>query len=81
MIMVSRRGGGNVTLKEKVAEMMPNKISKRFIAGVCGCPCDYNFLPESKMGFCGCPENEDGEIMSCHECWNREYDGLEEEAK
>lgn len=55
-----------MTLKEKVAEVIPECVDEEFIGGVLDCPRDYEFL---NTDICLCLEvNSD-----CTACWNREY--------
>ncbi len=62
-----------MTLKEKVAEMQPDKVSGRFVAGVCGCPNFYeelyNSLETVEIENHICPYA----VSGCKACWNREY--------
>lgn len=60
-----------MTLKEKVAEVDPDEINEEIYSGVEGCPIYYEFL-NTKDGT-ECPRDESGYIMTCIECWNREY--------
>lgn len=66
-----------MTLKEKVAEMEPEKVRQGFRGGVDGCPCDYDFLNIRKTEFC--PFAEGNIEMTCETCWNREFVTVEEE--
>ena len=62
-----------MTLKEKVAEMHPDKVKGRFVAGVCGCPNRYkelyNSLETVEIENHICPYA----VSGCKACWNREY--------
>lgn len=62
-----------MTLKEKVAEMQPDKVSGRFVAGVCGCPNFYEELYNSleivEIEEHLCPDA----VSGCKDCWNRPY--------
>ena len=62
-----------MTLKEKVAEMQPDKVKGRFVAGVCGCPNFYEELYNSleivEIEEHLCPDA----VSGCKDCWNREY--------
>ncbi len=66
-----------MTLKEKVAEMEPEKVRQCFRGGVDKCPCDYDFLNMRKKEFCPFAEGEIG--TTCEACWNREFVPVEEE--
>jgi hypothetical protein len=60
-----------MTLKEKVAEMEPEKVG-HFDGGVMDCPSGYDYLNDDAgedVGTC---------IRNCEECWNREYHPKEE---
>lgn len=62
-----------MTLKEKVAEMEPEKVKEGFIGGVDGCPGAYSYL-NNGAGItepCDCGGN-------CTFCWNREFVPKEE---
>ena len=67
-----------MTLREKMAEVKPDEIDELWIGGVLFCPCD---VPEIFAESClqeiewksYCPRKENGDIMNCIECWNREY--------
>ena len=52
-----------MTLREKVAEVEPEKISNGEAGGVCGCPSFYDYL--NAEDYPGC--------ISCEECWNQEW--------
>lgn len=52
-----------MTLREKVAEVEPEKISNGEAGGVCGCPSSYDYLNAEDYPDCS----------SCEKCWNREY--------
>lgn len=56
-----------MTLKERIAEVYPERISDKWEGGVCGCPINYDFL--NINDFC-CEESN----VKCKECWNREWD-------
>lgn len=62
-----------MTLKEKVAEIMPDKVSKRFSGGVFACPYDYKELYNSleivETDDNTCPDA----VVRCEDCWNRPY--------
>ena len=68
-----------MTLKEKIAEINPDKISVHFFAGVCGCPAEYDVLHGSlekdEIEMCACPEGLpfQGGVNGCVKCWNRPY--------
>ena len=55
-----------MTLKEKVAEVDPGKISNKATGGVYGCPSYYDYLNAEDYPNC----NEYG---GCEKCWNQEY--------
>lgn len=59
-----------MTLKEKLAEMMPERINAIYSGGVKGCPTDYNFLNVTEID---CSDYCD----DCKKCWNTEF--VEEE--
>lgn len=59
-----------MTLKEKVAEMMPESIDDKNEGGVLGCPTSYDFLNVTKID---CSDYCD----DCEKCWNAEF--VEEE--
>lgn len=52
-----------MTLREKVAEVEPGKISNKSAGGVCGCPSFYDYLNAEDYPDCS----------SCEECWNQEW--------
>ena len=52
-----------MTLREKVAEVEPEKISNGEAGGVYGCPSFYDYLNAEDYPDCS----------SCEECWNQEY--------
>lgn len=52
-----------MTLREKVAEVEPEKISNGEAGGVFGCPSYYDYLNAEDYPDCS----------SCEECWNQEY--------
>ena len=52
-----------MTLREKVAEVEPEKISNGEAGGVCGCPSYYDYLNAEDYPDCS----------SCEECWNQEW--------
>ena len=57
-----------MTLREKVAEVEPGKISNKVAGGVRGCPSYYDYLnavDHPDCHFCS--------GIACDECWNREY--------
>lgn len=54
-----------MTLKEKVAEIMPEAISDGDVAD---CPCDYEFLRGHYDPKLGCKGTE-----NCVQCWDSEY--------
>lgn len=62
-----------MTLKEKVAEVHPDKVKGRFVAGVFGCPNRYkelyNSLEKVEIKKQTCPDA----VSVCEDCWNREY--------
>lgn len=62
-----------MTLKEKINEIMPDKVKGRFVAGVCGCPNRYeelcNSLETVEIENQACPDA----VSTCVACWNREY--------
>ena len=62
-----------MTLKEKMAEIMPNKVKEQFVAGVCGCPHRYrelhNSLETVEIEEHICPD----EVSGCKACWNRAH--------
>lgn len=62
-----------MTLKEKINEIMPDKVSKRFSGGVLGCPYDYeelhNSLETVEIKKQTCPDA----VSGCKDCWNRPY--------
>lgn len=64
-----------MTLKEKMAEVKPDKVKGRFIAGVCGCPYDYeelhNSLESVEIEDHTCPDAVI--VIRCEACWNRPY--------
>ena len=57
-----------MTLKEKVAEVQPERVSVNNIGGVLGCPHNRNYLNVSRPGYCCGPDE-----TLCAKCWNREY--------
>lgn len=59
-----------MTLKEKVAEMMPERINAIYSGGVKGCPTGYNFLNVTEIDCSDYCED-------CKKCWNAEF--VEEE--
>lgn len=69
----------NMTLKEKIAEIKPDKISVHFYAGVYGCPAEYyvlhGSLEKDEIEMCACPEGLpfQGGVNGCVKCWNRPY--------
>ena len=63
-----------MTLKEKVAEMEPDKIYEVFGGGVEGCPDNYEYLNYDAFG--SCPGTCVGD---CWLCWNREFVPVERE--
>lgn len=60
-----------MTLKEKLAEVCPQRVGDSFDSGVCGCPFEYEFLncPEEK---CTCVHGGDV-THECMACWDREF--------
>jgi len=64
-----------MTLKEKINEIMPDKVSKRFSGGVLGCPYDYEELHNSietvEIEDHTCPAAVI--VIRCEACWNRPY--------
>lgn len=64
-----------MTLKEKINEIMPDKVSKRFSGGVLGCPYDYeelhNSLETVEIEDHTCPDAVI--VIRCETCWNRPY--------
>ena len=62
-----------MTLKEKVAEIMPEAISHIYVCGVTGCPTMYDFLNATNL----CTHRSDADKSLCEKCWNREF--VEEE--
>ena len=57
-----------MTLREKVAEVEPGKISNRAAGGVRGCPSSYDYLnavDHPNCYFCS--------DTTCYECWSQEY--------
>lgn len=56
-----------MTLKEKVAEIMPESIDDKNEGGVLGCPTAYDFLNVTEIFCCD----------DCEKCWNAEF--VEEE--
>lgn len=61
-----------MTLKDKVAEVCPEKISDRFLCGVFGCPADYDFLGEPLRDLTNQTYCTD---VDCDDCWAAEYKG------
>lgn len=61
-----------MTLKEKVAEMMPERINATYEGGVKGCPIGYNFLNVTKIDCSDYCED-------CEKCWNAEFVEQEKE--
>lgn len=57
-----------MTLKEKVAEVQPKRISVDNLGGVFGCPDTYSYLHADEPEYCGGANKE-----RCSMCWNREY--------
>ncbi len=58
-----------MTLREKVAEVEPEKINNRAAGGVRGCPSYYDYLnavDHPDCHFCS-------DTIFCDECWNQEY--------
>lgn len=62
-----------MTLKEKLAEIMPEAISRIYVCGVTGCPTMYDFLNATNL----CTHRSDADKSLCEKCWNREF--VEEE--
>lgn len=58
-----------MTLREKVAEIEPDKISVEQYGGVRGCPECYDYL--NAKDFCIFCEGHSE--STCAECWNREF--------
>ena len=62
-----------MTLKEKINEIMPDNVSKRFSGGVLWCPYDYeelhNSLETVEIKKQTCPDA----VSTCVACWNRKY--------
>lgn len=57
-----------MTLREKVAEVEPEKISNGEAGGVLGCPSHYDYLNVADHLNCYfCSDT------TCDECWNQEY--------
>lgn len=59
-----------MTLKEKVAEIMPEMIGEKFPGGVKTCPMYYDFL---KGHYEAKAENGCLNQYKCEKCWNMEY--------
>lgn len=62
-----------MTFKEKVAKEEPDRINKKYVGGVRGCPSDMPFGPLSsecliRQKSCGFT----GVGKACRKCWNRE---------
>lgn len=57
-----------MTLREKVAEVEPEKISNLAGGGVIGCPPYYDYLNAANH-----PDWTDCGDITCNECWNQEY--------
>lgn len=65
-----------MTLKEKVADMEPGKISETPPGEIDVCPWEFDYLNiNSKI----CPRDEYGGLLTCAECWNREFVPEDEE--
>lgn len=65
-----------MTLKEKVMQKQPEKVSEIYTGGVSACPADYPYLNDGRFlndhdgvtGNCTAANEE-----KCAECWNREF--------
>jgi hypothetical protein len=58
-----------MTCKEKLQIEHPECVNVAFMGGVCGCPCDYKYLPS--------PPDCDATYQTCERCWNREIPDTE----
>ena len=67
-----------MTLRDRMRQSYPNDVLSN--GKVLGCPCNVpeifaeSDLQEREWEF-ECPRKEDGNDMTCTECWNREYKG------
>jgi hypothetical protein len=62
-----------MTLREKVTQERPECIGEDYIGGVEGCPCVFDFLDVDESEMDECPMNKNGTVITCFDCWNREY--------
>lgn len=58
-----------MTLKEKVAEIMPERVGEDFYGGVKDCPSSYDFL----KGHYGAEVENCSDPCDCEKCWNQPY--------
>jgi len=59
-----------MTLKDKVAEIEPENVSKSCGGGVLGCPKDYDYL--NAVAISECYERIVSRV-DCKKCWNRKF--------
>lgn len=57
------RKENDMTLKEKVKEVEPDKLVATCPGGVMACPFDYSYLHQAECSG----------TMTCNECWSQEY--------
>lgn len=60
-----------MTLKEKVAKVLPELVNEDYVGGVCGCPYEYSYLDFSEDRCIAGDGN--GSHDDCLKCWNQEY--------
>lgn len=58
-----------MTLKEKVAEIMPEMVGEEFYGSVKNCPSSYDFL----KGHYGTEVENCSDPYDCEKCWSMEY--------
>lgn len=58
-----------MTLKEKVAEIMPERAGEDFYGGVKDCPSSYDFL----KGHYGAEVEKCSDTCDCEKCWSQPY--------
>lgn len=65
-----------MTLKEKVAEVEPDRVKECYDGGVLGCPKHHPYLnlDETEEAInCKCDIPFYAYDIYCEDCWNREY--------
>lgn len=55
-----------MTRREWMKENYPSYVYVKYGGGVCGCPNDYDDLPDNHVGRNECNNK------SCEECWDKE---------